>query len=560
MQTKKINLVYDATILANAGFKGGARSGIFFTALNILKELNKNNRFNLSFWCETSQQMLLKECINTYMPEFCGHEIINVPHIQKFIHSNYLDLSNVAGVENFNNKEKQAIWSTGDCVVRFCVNRDDISTIKVVIDVCAYFQSVTKVDILNYKNELLYSSSNHEQKIVLTLALHDIMPTGEVVLHFIVHGASSPLSLNLSEDSRNLGIFIANIAVQINNMKLSKSYKKLSVEDKLIYLSTAKIKYKKSRKHLKRFITKAKLFWFNMFDVDKRKYDDVDAFFSPVFMIPWQIKKQSNIKKYLILYDTIPLLYPKYYHKGWFEDMVKSLNATDTYFAISQSAKTDFIKFSKAKDKNIKVVPLACADTFYEQKEKTKEVLKKYNLPLNKKYVFSLCTLEPRKNLIRAVKTFVTFVQKNNIKDMIFVLGGGYWDMFIPKLEKVIGKLPENLIYKVGYVDDEDLAPLYSGAQWMVYTSEYEGFGLPPLEAMACGCPVITSNNSSLPEVVGNAGQMIDFDSDSQHIEAYEKYYFNNDFRNEMANKGLMRAKQFSWQKTADLIAEEILK
>ena len=279
MQTKKINLVYDATILANAGLKGGARSGIFFTALNILKELNKNNRFNLSFWCEKSQQMLLKECINTYMPEFCGHEIINAPHIQKFIYSNYLDLSNVAGVENFNNKEKQAIWSTGDSVVRFCVNRDDIATIKVVIDVCAYFQSVTKVDILNYKNELLYSSSNHEQKIVLNLALHDIMPTGEVVLHFIVHGASSPLSLNLSEDSRNLGIFIANIAVQINNQKLSKSYKKLSVEDKLIYLSTAKIKYKKQRKHLKRFITKAKLFWFNMFDVDKRTYDDVDAFF-----------------------------------------------------------------------------------------------------------------------------------------------------------------------------------------------------------------------------------------------------------------------------------------
>lgn len=277
-------------------------------------------------------------------------------------------------------------------------------------------------------------------------------------------------------------------------------------------------------------------------------------------MIPRQIQKQSNIKKYLILYDTIPLLYPLYFAKGWFEDMVKSLNATDRYFAISQSAKADFIKFSKAKDKNIKVVPLACADTFYEQKEKTKEVLKKYNIPLNKKYVFSLCTLEPRKNLIRAVKTFVTFVQKNNIKDMIFVLGGGHWDMFLPKLEKEIGKLPENLIYKVGYVDDEDLAPLYSGAQWMVYTSEYEGFGLPPLEAMACGCPVITSNNSSLPEVVGNAGQMIDFDSDSQHIEAYEKYYFNNDFRNEMAHKGLMRAKQFSWQKTANLIADEILK
>ena len=68
------------------------------------------------------------------------------------------------------------------------------------------------------------------------------------------------------------------------------------------------------------------------------------------------------------------------------------------------------------------------------------------------------------------------------------------------------------------YIDDEDLAPLYSGAEWFVFTSQYEGFGLPPLEAMACGCPVIASNNSSLPEVVGDAGIMIDWDSDEQHI------------------------------------------
>jgi glycosyltransferase involved in cell wall biosynthesis len=87
-----------------------------------------------------------------------------------------------------------------------------------------------------------------------------------------------------------------------------------------------------------------------------------------------------------------------------------------------------------------------------------------------------------------------------------------------------------------------------------VYTSQYEGFGLPPLEAMKCGCPVITSNNSSLPEVVGDAGQMINWDNDEQHIVAYEKYYFDKKYCDEMAKKGLERSKQFLWQKAIDII------
>ena len=167
-----------------------------------------------------------------------------------------------------------------------------------------------------------------------------------------------------------------------------------------------------------------------------------------------------------------------------------------------------------------------------------------------------MCTLEPRKNLIRSVKTFVEFIKKHNIDDLVFVLGGGQWDHFIGQLEKEVTDLGDfkSKIIKAGYVDDEDLAPLYSNAQWFVYTSRYEGFGLPPLEAMSCGCPVITSNNSSLPEVVGNSGIMIDWDSDIQHIEAYENYYFDEQLRKENSKKGLERAKEFSWEKCVDIM------
>ena len=291
-----------------------------------------------------------------------------------------------------------------------------------------------------------------------------------------------------------------------------------------------------------------------------------DIFISPLRIVPNKIKSKQ---KYIILYDAIPLLFPQYYpemnlKKYWYYDLVQYIKRKPMckYFAISENTKKDFIKLLDVNQDDIVVIPLAANDNFYQEKDvkKIKKVCSKYNIPNDKKYVFSLCTLEPRKNLIRAVKTFIEFIKKNKINDMVFVLGGAHWDSFIKKLESEIKDLGEykDKIIRAGYIDDNDLAALYSGAEFFVYTSQYEGFGLPPLEAMQCGCPVITSNNSSLPEVVGDTGIIIDWDSDEQHISAYEKYYFDKDYREQQANKGLERSRAFSWQKTVDIIVDTI--
>lgn len=290
---------------------------------------------------------------------------------------------------------------------------------------------------------------------------------------------------------------------------------------------------------------------------------EYDVLFSPVEKIP-NFLKNTNTKSFIILYDATPIVLPKYNpasdKNSWFMRLFESLNKDDYYFAISEYTKQDFIKYCPNIDANkIYVTPLACNESFRPKDEKSiLSVKTKYNIPLDKKYIFSLCTLEPRKNLIRAVKTFIEFIKKNNIDDLIFVLGGGHWQMFIDQLNSEIEDLGiyKDKIIKAGYIDDEDLAPLYSGAEWFVYTSMYEGFGLPPLEAMSCGCPVITSNNTSLPEVVGDAGLMIDWDSDEQHIQAYEKYYFNPELRKNYAQKGLERSAHFSWKKCADKMVE----
>ena len=108
------------------------------------------------------------------------------------------------------------------------------------------------------------------------------------------------------------------------------------------------------------------------------------------------------------------------------------------------------------------------------------------------------------------------------------------------------------------YIEEQDLRHYFSNALCFIYPSLYEGFGLPVLEAMQCGCPVITSDTSSLPEVIGEAGIKINPTSDEEMIEAYEKMYFNEEFRHECSKLGLGRAKRFSWKKCASELLEFI--
>lgn len=293
-----------------------------------------------------------------------------------------------------------------------------------------------------------------------------------------------------------------------------------------------------------------------------------DVFFSPLTAAPWYIQRQKRIKKYVILYDVIPFKIKEYANQknsSWFGHLLKHLNENDRYFAISKATKEDFCRlFCCLNEDKIWITHLAASCSFSPEKsiENIELIKKKYKLPLKKKYVFSLCTLEPRKNLIRVVRTFLFFIKKNKVDDLIFVLGGGAWRDFAKKIKDDLENPDEfdKYVFRAGYVADEDLPVLYSNAEWFVYTSQYEGFGLPPLEAMQCGCPVITSNNSSLPEVVGDAGIMIDWDSDEQHVEAYEQYYFDKSLKQKKSAMGLVQATLFSWEKTANKMLDVMLR
>lgn len=131
--------------------------------------------------------------------------------------------------------------------------------------------------------------------------------------------------------------------------------------------------------------------------------------------------------------------------------------------------------------------------------------------------------------------------QENEIDDLFFVLSGDAHDHFAGTIEKEfngVGKYADRII-KTGYIDDEDLAALYSNAEFFVYPSLYEGFGLPPLEAMQCGTPVITSNTSSLPEVVGDAGILVDPQSEVELVDAMKNFILMRSYVEIIWKKGL---------------------
>ena len=136
------------------------------------------------------------------------------------------------------------------------------------------------------------------------------------------------------------------------------------------------------------------------------------------------------------------------------------------------------------------------------------------------------------------------------------VLVGGIWQKFEKELQAAIGNFDKTKLEFLGYVEDKKLPELYSNAMMFVYPSLYEGFGLPVLEAMKCGCPVITSNTSSLPEVIGQAGIQIAPTNDDELIKAYKKMYEDTFFRELCRERGLIRAKSFSGEKATSELLE----
>ena len=291
--------------------------------------------------------------------------------------------------------------------------------------------------------------------------------------------------------------------------------------------------------------------------------DGFDMFFSPVYLAPRAIRKYSKTVRFTLLYDTIPMLYPQFspftaLGFSWNFDLIKHLDGDDCCFAISECSRKDFLRFSKGlRPENVTVLPLAADGKFFQERDagRQAEVRRKYGIPEGSRYALSLCTIEPRKNLERSIAAFCKAMEALRDDTSVFVVAGGHWGRYESKWEAILSKFTScrSRILQIGYVDDDDLAALYSGADVFLYPSLYEGFGLPPLEAMQCGAPVVTSNTSSLPEVVGDAALAVNPESVDEIADAVARVFSDDAFRGELSEKGIRRAAGFSWTRTAEL-------
>ncbi len=283
---------------------------------------------------------------------------------------------------------------------------------------------------------------------------------------------------------------------------------------------------------------------------------NAEIFHSTFYPLPRCIHSSQKLQRFMTIYDMIPVLSPQYFEPQIiksFNKILESLRPDDWVLAISQSTKNDLCDHLNFDPSRVFVTPLAASELFYQfnKTDKLLEVRKKYQIP-DSPYVLSLCTLEPRKNIDHTIRCFVATIREQHICDLNLVLVGTKgWDF-----DKIFSEISDSQeirgrIIVTGYVPDKDLAALYSGAMMFAYPSFYEGFGLPPLEAMQCGVPVITSNTSSLPEVVGDAGIMVDPTDGEGLSQAILDLYSQSSLRKNLSLKSLERAKLFSWEKCA---------
>lgn len=221
---------------------------------------------------------------------------------------------------------------------------------------------------------------------------------------------------------------------------------------------------------------------------------------------------------------------------------------------ISENSKKDIVKFSRLLLNKVENTGIAISEIFKPVKNQMilEEVKKKYNL--NSKFILSVCSLEPRKNLVNLLMAYRSLKKISpKIQHKLVLVGRKAWgkNLISNKIKEL--KLEKDVIM-IGYVPENDLVCLYNLATIFVFPSIYEGFGLPPLEAMACGTPVVSSNTSSLPEVLGNAALMInpyDYEEIANGINALIQ---NIKLRKKLRGLGRERVKNFSWENVAKKI------
>lgn len=225
------------------------------------------------------------------------------------------------------------------------------------------------------------------------------------------------------------------------------------------------------------------------------------------------------------------------------------LKSANHIIAVSKATKKDIIKRVGIDKDKISVIYEGFNQELCQTKNDIVNITLKDLDLVSGQYFLFVGTIQPRKNIKRLIEAYALFLKQGVTPDLVLAGGKGWLSEEIYALPKQLGI--ENKVKFLGYVPDEKLYALYTNAIAFLYPSLFEGFGLPILEAMTIGCPVLTSNISSMPEVAGQAAVLVDPTSIKDISEGIKRLYTDSGLRKRLQTAGLKQAKQFSWEKAA---------
>lgn len=230
----------------------------------------------------------------------------------------------------------------------------------------------------------------------------------------------------------------------------------------------------------------------------------------------------------------------------------KSMKRADIIVTDSEFSKSEIIKYFPEYSQKIRVVPCGVDCEKFKPCDNPKEISRvKKSLGINSDYFLYVGTIEPRKNLVRLIKAYKVFTKHVENPPELVLAGAKGW--LCDDIYKLVKKLDlERKVIFTKYVPSEDMTPLMCGAIAFVFPSLYEGFGMPPLEAMACGVPVLASGEASIPEVVGDCAVICDAYSVKSIAKGLYRLYKNPDLCRDLSLRGLERSKQFTWERSAE--------
>lgn len=297
-------------------------------------------------------------------------------------------------------------------------------------------------------------------------------------------------------------------------------------------------------------------YWFEYSVATTLKRFAPDVFFSP----DNYLSIRSHTKTVMVTHDLAHLYYAKeipYLVRRYYEHFVpKFLNRADHIISVSAFTKQDIIKQYQINEQKITVAHNACSEEFAPVSE-TEKAAQKIKYTQGEDYFFYIGSIHPRKNIERLILAFDQFKSKTG--SSIKLLLGGRFAWQTGSIKKTLDQAKyRSDIIMIGFIDKKELPKILGAASALVYVSLFEGFGLPILEAMQAGVPVITSNRSSMPEVAGEAALLVDPESTDEIANAMEGV-LEKKVAKRLITAGKQQREKFSWNKSAEIVYETLV-